>query len=73
MVGKTNGSFFFRNFFEQDIFTGKNLKVGRKKALDSMLGLVTYITQYYIVSFSLVIARLLALRGNMMYVLLKRL
>ena len=52
------------------MFTGKILRKSRKVSI--VLGLVTYYP-ILLVSFSLVIARLLAWRGNKMYVLLKRL
>ncbi len=56
--GRTNGGFLVQNFFERK-FLPVNSQLGRKSSVFSFLVLVK--------------ARLLAWRGNKMYVLLKRL
>ena len=67
--GRTNGSFLVQNFFEKK-FLPVNSQLGRKS---SVFGFLVFYTYYPILDsiIFLVKARLLAWRGNKMYVLLK--
>ena len=71
--GRTNGSFLVQKFlFEKEFFTGKIHSLGRKYLVFGFLVLYTYYPILDSIIF-LVKTRLLAWRGNKMYVLLKRL
>jgi hypothetical protein len=67
--GRTNGSFLVQNFFEKK-FLPVNSQLGRKSSVFGFLVLYTYYPILDSIIF-LVKARLLAWRGNKMYVLLK--